>query len=989
MSSNKVVLIQHIRFGISQMSPNNTTLQFEHLCRHLTKSRICSNVIPATGPIQSGGDQGRDFETFHTFLKKSPIANNSFVALISEKPIAFACSLEKNPTKKNGKIISDVKTILSGGVEVNRIYFFSGEDIAVAKRHKIQQEVRENFKVELEVIDASAISEMLSDNDTFWIANKYLNVSSEIFPRPIDSETWYEELLRNYKQEEDFSITFEVFQEIKSALRHIYKDETLKQDLPFWLEKMSYFITSSPLNLLKRSAIYEIFVASLIGLNNVDGQEDNIREYFYELPNIFFERDFLDATCLLSFVRNSTFLNNKTQLPIEEIEAWRKQLITLTDGEIDKNISPNRFCVLVEIRGQQYLNGLRRELSMEHDDYLDSLEKGIIEFRKLISEIPNAPQFPLERLSDHINHMVELLLKIDLVNLELEKLAEEIDELLGKRIGNIKAAENLRTRALTYLYAGKEILAIKILHKAKIKWHQKETKVDFILTTLTLAQSYHKINMTFAAKYYAMAGANFSILDNDPGQFQYLLKSIINLADCEYAQGGWFNYFDLLSFLLPTLFLVKKEVNLYEDDDTKSIILHASVIKYVVQRFAPELTHVVNFKSSNWGWLNEELEEVLKIAKPHYDNLSDDEFWTNIESQLLYRPFSGLGEYRVVQFSSYGIEWKFKFLNDYESNSVAEQFIANLQILIVELADDDLHLLKSDVEISIETVQGESLHFEKIPSNENNQWKIILPINDRLDTDYLTKLTLEYNAFAFAILLNQSLLPQEEFRKIMKASLDENFLSKVFFGKRYEDYFRQFYDSKNFRLGKKEIFNPPFKNKVFRSKNHSLFKWRDSVSEKYKLEKRVVNIKARYKNCKSILEITLPKVLLLKSFKATVISLRQEGWLDWQILSALANAVISYKVSIFFPHQTIEDVGKNLFEFAQLSETQSYTPIPEDVFSFENIHRHLPVLVSTLLHANSLENHNETPNLSSIQEFLNKRFLLNDVEIQELSPFNF
>ena len=50
------------------------------------RSRSTSH-LPATGPVQAGGDQGRDFETFHTYLSRSSLAGRSFVGLLSETPI--------------------------------------------------------------------------------------------------------------------------------------------------------------------------------------------------------------------------------------------------------------------------------------------------------------------------------------------------------------------------------------------------------------------------------------------------------------------------------------------------------------------------------------------------------------------------------------------------------------------------------------------------------------------------------------------------------------------------------------------------------------------------------------------------------------------------------------------------------------------------------------------------------------------------------------
>ena len=88
-----IQVIRRIRFELEQLSPRNGQHEFEQICRHVARLRICSNILPSTGPVAAGGDQGRDFETFRTYLRSSPIADSSFIGLISEGPIAFACTL--------------------------------------------------------------------------------------------------------------------------------------------------------------------------------------------------------------------------------------------------------------------------------------------------------------------------------------------------------------------------------------------------------------------------------------------------------------------------------------------------------------------------------------------------------------------------------------------------------------------------------------------------------------------------------------------------------------------------------------------------------------------------------------------------------------------------------------------------------------------------------------------------------------------------------
>jgi hypothetical protein len=61
MALDPAQIIAQIRFALARLSERNAHHEWEHVCRHLTRERICSNILPATGPVQAGGDQGRDF----------------------------------------------------------------------------------------------------------------------------------------------------------------------------------------------------------------------------------------------------------------------------------------------------------------------------------------------------------------------------------------------------------------------------------------------------------------------------------------------------------------------------------------------------------------------------------------------------------------------------------------------------------------------------------------------------------------------------------------------------------------------------------------------------------------------------------------------------------------------------------------------------------------------------------------------------------------
>lgn len=114
---------RRIRFELGELRAHNGHHEFENLCRELARARLVSNVLPATGPVSGGGDQGRDFETFHSHLAGSLRFAKGFLALAAAETVVCACTLQRDRLK--AKIKSDVVSICTQGTPVQRIYFFA------------------------------------------------------------------------------------------------------------------------------------------------------------------------------------------------------------------------------------------------------------------------------------------------------------------------------------------------------------------------------------------------------------------------------------------------------------------------------------------------------------------------------------------------------------------------------------------------------------------------------------------------------------------------------------------------------------------------------------------------------------------------------------------------------------------------------------------------------------------------------------------------
>ncbi|WP_405447378.1 hypothetical protein OG350_14005 [Streptomyces achromogenes] len=181
-------LISFVRYQLGKMGARNEHHKFEDLCRALSRQRITRNIVTATGPVSAGGDQGRDFETFISFVGDSLQDVGIFLGIEQRELIAFCCTLQSSGLPS--KIRADIEKIFDSPENApSVIIYFTVADMSVAVRHRLADEVRGRWGARLEVIDGNSLSELLVDPECLWIATEYLSLSRDLLEpgRPADA----------------------------------------------------------------------------------------------------------------------------------------------------------------------------------------------------------------------------------------------------------------------------------------------------------------------------------------------------------------------------------------------------------------------------------------------------------------------------------------------------------------------------------------------------------------------------------------------------------------------------------------------------------------------------------------------------------------------------------------------------------------------------------------------------------------------------------
>lgn len=765
MAPNRISLRKFIRFQLEQMSAGNEAHRFEELAFELARTRVASNVVRATGPVQAGGDQGRDFETFRTYLGKSDIAGSVFVANALGSTIVFACTLNK---RIEAKIRADLSTIFGGGARPNSVAYFCNPDVPVALRHKLQDHCREKYKAELDLFDGQQISDMLSDGDTFWIAEHYLSVPSEMFP-PVTVDSEYQTLKERWLAgEERAPRNLAEFLEIKRGLRRATFEEAAKPDLDGWMRRM---MLVKQISVLKRKAIYELAVASLRGRGMLDAETSSLREYFNTFPEDPALEDIEDIACLASYV-SSASLRGHLKNADGDVEQWVLRAATIISEALAQPGSQSRRFRLLSLQGQNtFLEFCQRE----------SKEAGL-KALAMWSEAANIAED--DRMSDLTTLAELLLILVPAIGAwpEYQILTDKVDALIAKREGLAAAGDLARNRAIAFANSGQLLLAIDQLHRAKENWLNAETLRGSVLAMLLLSSWYGHLNLPHAARYHASMALYILVRSNDETMGELLVQSGFALADTFYQAGEMLSYLSCVKNIIPLHANYRPdpdETDRY-DDFTRAIVYGFNIVA-TAPLVAPEIASRATRIVDSW-MIDEYYHDAIRNAaqSPPWSEMSQQDLVAKLRSELGQDIINDVRDPMRITWSALGIQWT--IVAPKQLRIRADAMAAMLQIAQSDLGGLDLVVIPSAVEIYLKKGRNK-WDSRQEPDNGKLVWTIFLPDHDDQLTDYArvqdeAKFGLD---FIMQALRQVSALPNDNFLKSFKSRMERGLWEKVFF----------------------------------------------------------------------------------------------------------------------------------------------------------------------------------------------------------------
>ncbi len=855
--------------------------------------------------------------------------------------------------------------------------------------------IQQVFGVSLERVFTKASQENPEDRKltTNELNILILNIGNE-------EDKWYSKKFQYYREInkiEEFRIG--EFYEIVDLVNYCRKKKYLVQHKDKWNSLLDYYMKNDLINqFYRRKAIYELIFLNTelhevdyenlqsreLPKGNLFGFEDEIRYYFKDFESFVGANELEDAQTILNVLFPVVY-DKKAKISTFEFKRW----FILIGQEISRRLliseDINEKCHLLEEKGNSLLiiNLMRNEFEF------------IKYFEEILNYIDDASLFKVSQFGERINKHIKILINRDPTDRDgfikvLEDFSEKLNPYVEKREGKIKLAKQQVEKGVSFIKTGTSIGLLKALenfHKAKDNYQQADTLEGFTLALLNISQLYNSIGMHFAGKYYALSAFRIS---TNKEFVNHVEKSLTLIFYADFKQGSWFsalNIYDLYINLRDQSNIEKSD---YEEEG--KITQRLCLILYSMKRISFQYNYFVEDYVKYLDYIGEDIiKPIFELIDNKFE--TNDKFFKLLEKEFNDYPLNDIGKQRTISFYALGSLWKIIFDNNYETTSVAEEYIATIQIILAEisLSGYDFHLLRSTIEI--ELIFSDKVHPPKqMPENNFVKWRVSICHFDDSDPLKINKHTV-FNTISFHLILNTiSLLEEKEFKDLFFKLIKERSLdNKQISVNLYQRIYRGLYKKEDFEFTKRDLFqkediilNLPTENRVM--------KWNDSLSEKYNKEFSLDAIKNRFNNVKPNIYLTLEYLKLDKGFNLFINDLRCQGWKDWQIISNITNFILNYKIRKFenLDLQTdkamSEHYNKMYKKYRDIDEKDCYVQFPLKAFKSHEFLVQFEIMYTWFITTYGLENKSITPNFKSIKEFLDVRFNFENDDYNDNNP---
>jgi hypothetical protein len=992
-----------ISYALHQLAVRNAHHKFEEIATRIARSRLSMNIHVANGPVSSGGDQGRDAESYATRIPDELPNAAGFAASASTAPIVIACTLQKNGLAT--KIRKDLENICSAdAAPVSTVAFFSVENVPEALTHKLQKEARENYDVRLEVFSGAKIAAFIAEPDLAWIARTYLHLPESQFPRTSDEDNlpdWYVDLRDAWRSHKGtLAVTSATQSEVARGMRHATFDPQARADLTDWVDHMRAFLVEDAPKELQFTARYEIAVARFRGLGTGEGSNHLIPEalqFACTSPDL----DILDSAVTLAVYWGNMWSAGLASVTAATIATYRDALREHLVTELrrtDRSEFPVRAASLLGALARSYLQpkwetaearGLVPTNDADHPPVGEHLPDMTVDadiaerteafeldvamqwLEQLVEVLPSARAYSVSSLSRLFDMFAPAFARFE----SYKRVRNGLDEAVARVHSDGAMGHKLRDRGVNLLENEMPLEGLVELHEAKLRWFHGDLMYGSVLALRLIAQTYAQLGLHLAAKMYALDAVALAGLNRYDNTKEQIASAVLEAASYSLTSGCQLDASALTNLALAAHGQFDSDAfNFERHPHFQRHAVNSALQLAVIRQLWPEMEPSLRATHTASDWFD----YIASLAEEGAAGFSitEEEFSAKAHAQLGGAPFSDLGPERTVDFSALGVRWSFRFENTRTAVVAAEGFIAALQVLLADLARFHPVVVSAQVsvlvQVSDDVDEGDAV-FSISPDLSDGL--LYLSPSFGGDPDSSAKGNL---ATGLEILAAVHARPLEDLQQLVTTALDEGLMSKLFVARPYVEVADLLPDDHFSTCA--SLTRPASSNEWAPTASLPL-RASTKTGPSYDKPESLERIAIRYEKATDW-RFTFAKALANPAVTEVISTARADGWLDWQIASAIMNVAINARLD----HRT----AKSASMMSKAAREALLRPevTPEEAISPSRIAEELPIhlMMQTLTVAQGwqLLGPAESPGEGIMRELLVRRYHFEDDDVEHV-----
>ena len=617
------------------------------------------------------------------------------------------------------------------------------------------------------------------------------------------------------------------------------------------------------------------------------------------------------------------------------------------------------------------------------EEHFANLRSGVSAWLELAEGLEETPLFPVDPLAEYLQFLAPVLVD----DPKWGALVEMVDNAIARVYGSAAVADRARDRAMELLRAGRYLEAIEEVHRAKVEWWSGDTVQGSLLAMLVLSDLYLELRFPQAAKMYALATAYVAATSSDDRLTGLVSRALLMAARADFLSGAWCSAAELFELgLIAQYNTAEGGFDSLDQEEVNSILLRFSWISTCAKDVDPVLTTSITAIVARLG-LQEAIDELVDVIPP-----TDQDFWVSSgTNELTSLPFSDLGPTRYIKFSGLGLNWTVHSTNDTETTRMAERFATAVQVMLAALAREDLCIVPTHINVRVERQQRVAQTFAdcitSLSSNVNRRWVVqLVPVAptdnaqpDRIDQELLSMLS--------TILLDVSLLPNADFFAAIEKAFKRGINHKLSPVRPYDELAAMFADEHEAQIERRN-FKADWDTLDGTFSPHIELRWQDGPGPTFSREKAEQLLHTRYDILGNVFETGLPKSWDVAAFRQTIRSLKESGWLDWHILTAIYNIVLSYRIQTTTCGLEPRAVYQEALRYVSVFEAGTLEDIPAALFTRQRMEDSRKTAMLSLLKHWGLELHQSTPDFPGLERLLAWRYgyWSDDIEHETLLP---